>query len=240
MTRIGKIARLPRELRDQLNQRLLDGQPGQKLLAWLNALPEVQRVLAAEFDGSAINAPNLSHWKAGGYEDWLTRRETLEQARELAADARELSAATDGKLTDHLATVLAARYAAALAQWNGEADEKFERKLRTLRSLCQDIVKLRRSDHSAARVNLQEKLQKEEAEKTEEEILTRFKDWASIEQVRDWICTDWVCLEERERQFMELYGYEEVKPAPPVMPAPPAEPALNSKPKKPRISGDLR
>jgi hypothetical protein len=127
--RTGKIARLPREIRDQLNQRLLNGQPGQRLLAWLNALPEVQRILAADFDGSPINAPNLSHWKAGGYEeDWLTRRETLEQARELAA-------ATDGKLTDHLATVLAARYAAALAEWNGEPDEKFERKLRILRSM---------------------------------------------------------------------------------------------------------
>ncbi len=59
MTRTGKIARLPREIRDQLNQRLLDGQSGQKLLVWLNRLPEVKQVLAAEFDGTPINAPNL-------------------------------------------------------------------------------------------------------------------------------------------------------------------------------------
>ena len=103
-TRTGKIARLPREIRDQLNQRLLDGQPGQRLLAWLNSLPEVQRILAADFDGSPINAPNLSAWKTGGYQDWLVRRETLEQARELVA-------ATEIKLADHLATVLATHYA---------------------------------------------------------------------------------------------------------------------------------
>ena len=42
------------------------------------------------------------------------RQETLEQARELAADAQEITAATDGELTDHLATVLAVRYASAL------------------------------------------------------------------------------------------------------------------------------
>src|ERR1700679_1065490 len=98
--RTGKIARLPREIRDQLNQRLNDGQSGRRLVAWLNSLPEVQRILVAEFDGSPINTPNLSHWKAGGYEDWLTRRETLEQARELAADSHGLATATDGKLND--------------------------------------------------------------------------------------------------------------------------------------------
>jgi hypothetical protein len=43
----------------------------------------------------------MSEWKAGGFRDWQARQEALAQARELAAD---------GRLTDHLATVLAARY----------------------------------------------------------------------------------------------------------------------------------
>ena len=47
--------------------------------------------------------------------------------------------------------LLAARYAAALADWNGEVTEEFRRKLRALRGLCQDIVELRRGDHSGAR-----------------------------------------------------------------------------------------
>ncbi len=40
-TRIGKIAGLPRAVRDPLNQRLHDVEPGHRLLEWLNALPEV-------------------------------------------------------------------------------------------------------------------------------------------------------------------------------------------------------
>ena len=32
MTRNGKIARLPRALRDELNRRLQDGQPGVRLV----------------------------------------------------------------------------------------------------------------------------------------------------------------------------------------------------------------
>ena len=58
MTHNGKIARLPRNIRDELNQRLDDGQPGGDILAWLNALPQVQ---AAGFGGSGINAQNLSN-----------------------------------------------------------------------------------------------------------------------------------------------------------------------------------
>jgi hypothetical protein len=232
MTRTGKIARLPREIRDQLNQRLLDGQPGQRLLAWLNSLPEVQRVLAADFDGRPLSEQNLSQWKAGGYEDWLTRRETLDQSRELTADYRELAATTDGKLTEHLTTVLTARYAAALAEWDKQTTGTFQDKLRTLHSLCQDIVKLRRTDHYATRLNFEVKQQNGEEEKTEMEILARFKEWASIEEVRDWICKDWVCLEERERQLMEFYGYEEppaASPAPPATDSPAAEPAPDLK-----------
>src|SRR5690349_20082492 len=115
MTRTGKIARLARVVRDELNHRLQDGEPGVRLVAWLNSLPDTQRVLAIDFHGRPISEQNLCEWKAGGYRDWLARQEALSQARELAADAKELTEATDGRLTDHLATVLAARYAAALA-----------------------------------------------------------------------------------------------------------------------------
>ena len=62
-TRNGKIARLPQVIRDQLNHRLDDGEPGGGLLEWLNTLPAVQAVLAAEFGGSRINAQNLSNWR---------------------------------------------------------------------------------------------------------------------------------------------------------------------------------
>ena len=42
MTRNGKIARLPLAIRQQLNQRLQNGELGQELVSWLNQLPEVQ------------------------------------------------------------------------------------------------------------------------------------------------------------------------------------------------------
>ena len=38
MTRKSKIARLPRSIRDGLNCRLDNGQPGLRLVEWLNSL----------------------------------------------------------------------------------------------------------------------------------------------------------------------------------------------------------
>jgi hypothetical protein len=206
MTRNGKIARLARAVRDELNRRLQDGEPGVRLVDWLNGLPDTQRVLATDFGGRPVSEQNLCEWKAGGYRDWLARQETLSQARELAADAKELTAATDGKLTDHLATVLAAHYAAALAGWDGEVTDEFRRKLRMLRGLCQDIVELRRGDHSGARLNMEHERLEREREKTEEEVVEHFKRWAKNPEVRDWICRSWVSPEERERRIREIYG----------------------------------
>src|SRR5713101_951139 len=48
LSRNGKIARLPLAIRQELNRRLQNGEQGKKLVAWLNALPEVrQRGLTA-------------------------------------------------------------------------------------------------------------------------------------------------------------------------------------------------
>ena len=50
----GKIARLPRTVREQLNRRLDDGEAAGPLLTWLNGLPETQSVLAEGFGGRAL------------------------------------------------------------------------------------------------------------------------------------------------------------------------------------------
>jgi hypothetical protein len=79
--------------------------------------------------------------------------------------------------------------------------EEFRRKLRALRGLCQDIVELRRGDHSGARLNMEQERLEREQEKTEEEVVEHFKRWVNNPQVRDWICRDWVSPEERERRL---------------------------------------
>ena len=187
MTRTGKIARMPRAIRGQLNERLHDGEPGQRLLEWLNALPEVQAVLAAEFDGRPVNAQNLSDWRQGGYRDWVTQQEALELAQRLGEDTAELNAEGQPPLTDTLALWLAARYAVATRRvTEAEGAEGW----RLLRELCADVVELRRGDHSAERLRLErEELEFErnaKREKTEAELWQ----WALQSENRERICME--------------------------------------------------
>ena len=73
----GKIGRLPRAIQEQVNLRLENGEKARTLVAWLNALPEVQAMLAAEFGGKPIREQNLSEWRKYGYKQWLWHQQAL-------------------------------------------------------------------------------------------------------------------------------------------------------------------
>jgi hypothetical protein len=150
-TRNGKIARLPRAVREQLNRRLRDGEEGKKLVAWLNGLPEVKAVVAAEFGGKPIREQNLSEWKKRGYRDWVAHQEALELAGRLAEDAIDWDTKNRAPLTDTLALWLASRYAIATRR---VVEAKGTESWRILREMCADVVELRRGDHSAQRLDL--------------------------------------------------------------------------------------
>ena len=164
MTRKSKIARLPREIREQLNRRLDDGEPQNNLVEWLNSLPEAQTVLRTEFDDRPINEQNLSEWKQGGFRDWLFQQEAIELVREMDGEADELNEASKVRLTDLLAHQLAARYViAARSLRRNSLDEQgtaadpaaLEREHKRLRELCGDIVALRKGDHVAKGLDLE-------------------------------------------------------------------------------------
>jgi hypothetical protein len=185
MTRTGKIARLPCEVREQLNRQLQNGEQGRRLVEWLNALPEVQAVVAVEFAGRAIREQNISEWRKGGYQDWLFQQEALEVIGRVSADAEELQPDATSPLTDKLTPWLVARYFVAarkLVAENGEVD------LKQLHQLCNNLVALRRGDHYAERLRIErERLHEERAQagKKQEE---QFVDWASDPDIREQIC----------------------------------------------------
>jgi hypothetical protein len=206
VTRNGKIARLPKTVRDELNRRLSDGEPGNQLVVWLNAVPEVQTMIAAEFGGRAVREQNLSEWKQGGYQDWLRQQEALELVRSLSAEGEELQAVTAAQpFTERLVIWLAARYAVATRQLEGQ-DGKTELDWQKLRELCSDVVALRRGDHSAARLKIEQERLERDRQKTEEDLVEHFQRWAKNPRVRDWICRDCISEEERERRMREIFG----------------------------------
>jgi hypothetical protein len=171
-TRNGKIARLTRQLRNELNQRLERSEPGPKLLAWLNALPEVKELLKDEFDGIPISTQNLSEWRRGGFLEWLGRRELCGQAQDL----REIGEDVDeevwqGVLADDAATVLAIRFGTLLSKWNGKVDEQFEARARVLNQIGRTVIQLQRETHRSRREAFELKQKRrEDVEREDEEI----------------------------------------------------------------------
>ena len=75
---LGKVARLPFEIREELCRRMRDGEAGPAIIAWLeSAVPAVK-----------ISPQNLSNWRLGGYKDWLSKQERCDQIRDRAEDTR--------------------------------------------------------------------------------------------------------------------------------------------------------
>jgi hypothetical protein len=142
LTRNGKIARLPDDLREELNRRLLNGERGNKLVVWLNSQPEVQAVMAEEFDGSAIRPQNLSEWKQGGYADWLRQQEALKMLKQLGSDGELPFKAASGPIADKTVAWLAARYLVEAQKLKAGEDEADWNRLR---ELCHDVLALRRA-----------------------------------------------------------------------------------------------
>ena len=154
MARIGKIARLPLDTREELNRRLANGELGGSLLRWLNELPAVRDMLEYCFGGAAITKQNLSEWRKGGFREWKMRLELFSNPEKVAAQAQEIREVSGDKLTHNLATVLAGQYAVVMRRWFAYPTQEVEARLRVLHALCVDIVALRRRDIEVERMKL--------------------------------------------------------------------------------------
>ncbi|MBB5037098.1 hypothetical protein [Prosthecobacter dejongeii] len=111
----GKLARLPAKLREAVCRRIHDGETAGQILPWLNALPEVIKACETHFEGELITPQNLSAWRMGGYQVWLSQRDEIEATRDRARYSLELAKASGGNLSE-----------GALAQVTGEVMELME------------------------------------------------------------------------------------------------------------------
>ena len=152
-TRVGKIARLPKEIREQLNQRLENGESGTILVKWLNEQSEVQKILTDQFAGQAIRAQNLSDWRNGGYQDWLRHQElrhqtcvTTEQSKDIELDEGETN------LAESISSIIVAELAIQVQRLNlvTDPDERWNR----CRQLARELSRLRRDDQRRMRNQL--------------------------------------------------------------------------------------
>ena len=146
-SRTGKIARLPRHVRHELNRRLDDGHQAQSLLPWLNSLPEAQAVLANQFDSQPITESNLSNWRQGGFRDWQNLQGKRDRLGRFSETAAQLAAsASPASLANGLCQILSADLALAATDLLAEPEDPKAR-WQLLRDLLPALDRLRHAEH---------------------------------------------------------------------------------------------
>ena len=172
--RKGKIAGLPEEIREALNERLENGEEGKALLEWLNGLPEVKHYLAAEFEGAPILEQNLSAWRKGGYADWLERNALVEVGLRLQENVAEWKEAGDLDLPQVLGHWLTGQYALATRNMG---DLQGHEKWAQLWRIGRGVMRLRQVQEQEEKVKLAEARfawkQEREAKRAEERAIVR-------------------------------------------------------------------
>ncbi len=167
----GKIARLPREIRQALNERLLDGEPQSTVLTWLNTHPEVRSRLATDFAGRPITKQNLSEWHAGGYSHWFAHRQFLDSAQQIVENGNDVPT----NLSHDLSLLLAARLALAAKKAQATADPASKAKL--IFQICRSVARQRRAEHARQRVAIERQKAAAATGDFDEVIQARFWQW---------------------------------------------------------------
>ena len=158
-TRKGKIARCPLVIREEVNRRLLDGQSGPKILAWLNAHEDVLKVLDEHFGEEPVSNQNLSEWRQGGYQDWLKRREQIENTKSLSAYALSLAQASGGNISDGAAAIMAGKILELIEAGpvKVKGDDGEEHEVFDVGGFTKALVALRSTDLDARKVEQRER-----------------------------------------------------------------------------------
>jgi len=221
-TRNGKIARLPKEIREQLNHRLENAWPAAKLVKWLNELPQVKEVLREQFGGRAITDQNISQWRDGGYADWLRHQGTQDQIRWVVERSEDVDHVEGNEhLCERLARVAAAELAEHLQRLSAVEDPR--ERWQQFREACLELWRLRNGTHLGRRVDLGwEKWEKTSEVQNEtlecarrQEDIRRMQSWEEhlgflmdlMHQpaLRKWATTDWPSRDEEWRALRKIY-----------------------------------
>jgi hypothetical protein len=124
--RVGKVARLPAGVREEINRRLYDGQTGKQIIRWLKIAP-----------GDAAGYPdisdsNITQWRQGGYQEWLKSEAQVERTRERAELSMRLAKAAGGSLAQSILARIAGDIDDKLDGLSDEDVEKMQPLLNTL------------------------------------------------------------------------------------------------------------
>lgn len=144
----GKLQTAPREIRDEVCRRILDGQLSPQILPWLHAQPEMSRHLRERFAGVEVSDKNFSDFRTGYYQKWLKERKTIAKQRELSEHALNIVKSSGLHTSDAAAALAAGRLLEAV---DALADEETPAE-----EMMAAIVDLRKGDHKSRELAVKE------------------------------------------------------------------------------------
>jgi len=143
-THRSKIARLPFNIREELNHQIMDNVPTKDILNWLNTHPMVRHYMERLFQNRFITEQNLSEWRQGAYQEWLDYRSCVEDVRDLSEQAAR-AALTDIS-GEHLLVALTAMFARMIKNMEKTPEIPFNRRVLVVQNLIKMALSLRRSE----------------------------------------------------------------------------------------------
>jgi hypothetical protein len=205
----AKIASLPDSVREPLNQRLLDHEPADSILSWLNAIPEVKSILDARFGSQPLSPQDLSEWKANGFRNWQLRHDAAGFAASLK-DPR-LKPLLQSDLTDKLSSWLDLRFAAAARATDFDSDSA-DPALRRLHGFASDVLALRRDHLQSQRLQLGRRrldlLQANAVPARAKEFL----EWAKRPDTQEKLYGPPLTLDQQQARIREIFGLKSSAP----------------------------
>lgn len=175
--RNGKLESLPRKLRQEVCERIYDGESHKNLMAWLNDLPVVKEILASSFEGVPISGYNFSRWVRHYYTEWLRDKESLETAKEQAEFARELVKTSGRSLAAASAAIISRR---VLDHLRRLANSKTPLSVKEMRAMADTVVRLCSVDQTQEKLLLERDKSKGRRLEAENEKQRLMRDQAEI------------------------------------------------------------
>lgn len=105
-TAVGKIGRMPAEIRREVCRRLADNETAASVIEWLDKQPAARAVLDEQFDGAKVLPQNLSEWKRNPeFQRFVKQREDIAQAKGYCEFAVDMASAAGGISSGSVAVI---------------------------------------------------------------------------------------------------------------------------------------
>jgi hypothetical protein len=169
------------------------------LVQWLNGLPEVQAVMAAEFNAKPIAERNLSAWKTGGYMSWQQDQQAREGLASFLEEAGGLQDAAKEGLTERMAVFVSVRMALQLKKMDSLPDGAEKSKIWS--QLLGSLVLLRRGDVQGEKILVEREKLGFRRELHQREREAEFWQWIEKEEYRDQILEKLLTPEQNDAEI---------------------------------------